>query len=159
MEERAGALEGTAEEVAREVEEVARRLAVGSAWVAGGEWTVKVGEKAGRGGRATHLALLVAKAIAGMEDVRVLVAGSDGVDGTGPWAGAVVDGATWGRAGETEGERGLRECDSGTVLARVGAAIEGGPTGVNHADLVIVERSGTGTGTGAGTGARATQGR
>ena len=53
---------------------------------------MKVGANAGRGGRATHLALLVARAISGMNGVHVLVAGSDGVDGTGPYAGAVVDG-------------------------------------------------------------------
>jgi hydroxypyruvate reductase len=71
----------------------------------------------------------------------VLIAGSDGVDGTGPWAGAIVDGETWRRVGGAEGERGMRECDSGTVLAAAGATIESGPTGVNHADLVIVVRA------------------
>lgn len=131
-------LEGRVEEVAIEVVRVARMLRVGEAWVAGGEWTVAV-TGTGRGGRATHLALMVAKEISGTGGVRVLVAGSDGVDGTGPWAGAVVDGETWGRVGE-EGERALRECDSGSVLEAVGATITSGPTGVNHADLVIVAR-------------------
>ena len=136
--ERAGVMVGTVDEVMREVVGVAQRIEAGGAWVAGGEWTVVVtGE--GRGGRATHLALMVAREIAGLAGVRVLVAGSDGIDGTGPWAGAVVDGETWARVA-SEGERGLRECDSGTVLAAVGATITSGPTGVNHADLVIVVR-------------------
>lgn len=136
VEEREEVLEGPVEEVAREIVEVARRLERGCAWVAGGEWTVRVGESAGRGGRATHLALVVAKEIAGT-DVRVLVAGSDGVDGTGPWAGAIVDGKTWGWC---DGDEALAAFDSGSALAEAAATIGGGPTGVNHADLVIVVR-------------------
>ncbi|HUQ01476.1 MAG TPA: DUF4147 domain-containing protein [Kofleriaceae bacterium] len=142
LQERAALLDGDVEEVANEVDGVARRLGPGDIWVAGGEWTVTVSERAGKGGRATHLALLVAKAISGMHGVQVLVAGSDGVDGTGPWAGAVVDGDTWellvldGR----DPERAIAGCDSGTVLDAIGATITSGPTGVNHADVVIVAR-------------------
>jgi hydroxypyruvate reductase len=86
--------------------------------------------------------LLAAIEIAGIDDVRVLVAGSDGVDGTGPWAGAVVDGETQAklaRAG-VDPWRALATSDSGSALDAVGATIAGGPTGVNHADLVIVAR-------------------
>jgi glycerate 2-kinase len=154
VEEHAALLAGAVEEVAAQVVEVARRLAPGEVWVAGGEWTVTVGERAGKGGRATHLALLVAKAVSGMAGVQVLVAGSDGVDGTGPWAGAIVDGDTWELVtmSGADPEQAIAECDSGTVLAAVGATVESGPTGVNHADVVIVTRSGT------GTGGRATEG-
>jgi glycerate-2-kinase len=138
VEERPEVIAGTVEEVMRDVVGVAQRIEEGCAWVAGGEWTVAVTGN-GRGGRATHLALMLARELAGVLAGRVLVAGSDGIDGTGPWAGAVVDGATWARVAG-EGERGLRACDSGTVLAAVGATITSGPTGVNHADLVIVVR-------------------
>jgi hydroxypyruvate reductase len=140
VEERDAVLEGDIDAVANEVAGVARRLGQGRAWVAGGEWTVTVGEAAGRGGRATHLALLVARAIAGTRDTRVLVAGSDGVDGTGPWSGAIIDGETWSRAGAVGGARGLAAWDSGRVLDGIGAVLTCGPTGVNHADLIIVAR-------------------
>ena len=39
-----------------------------------------------------------------------------------------------------DGEVRLAEHDSGTALADAAAVIAGGPTGVNHADLVIVTR-------------------
>lgn len=139
--DRSEVLEGDVAAVAMEIGAVARRLKEGEAWVAGGEWTVKVTGK-GRGGRATHLALLAAIEIAGIDGMCVLVAGSDGNDGTGPWAGAVVDGETRARmvrAGVDEWLA-LATCDSGSALDVVGATIDGGPTGVNHADLVIVAR-------------------
>jgi len=60
----------------------------------GGESTVKVPEYAkGRGGRNQHYALLAAKRIAGYPWT-VLSAGTDGVDGNSPAAGAIVDGNT-----------------------------------------------------------------
>ncbi len=149
--EHAPPLEGDVAAVAARVLEVAAGLAAGAAWVAGGEWTVEVPVDAGTGGRAVQLALLVARGLAardlgrdgGRAEVRVLVAGSDGVDGTGPAAGAVVDGATWGRlaAAGIDGERALRRCDAGAALAAIGATVVSGPTGTNHADLVIVARA------------------
>ncbi len=111
----------------------------GAVWIAGGEWTVGLGEAVGAGGRATELALRLARRWAG-DDRVVLVAGSDGVDGTGPAAGAIIDGTTW-HAIATAGvdpAHALARHDSGAVLAAVGATVVTGPTGVNHADLVLV---------------------
>ncbi len=142
IEEQPAPLEGTVEDVARVVVAVAARLAAGSAWVAGGEWTVAVPVTAGVGGRAVHLALLVARALDGVAGVQVLVAGSDGIDGSGPAAGATIDGATWAalQAAGIDGAHAIASCDAGAALAAVGATIVSGPTGVNHADLVIVVR-------------------
>jgi glycerate 2-kinase len=68
--------------------------------VSGGEVTVKVPANAGEGGRNQHFALYCAQEIAG-ENIAVLSAGTDGVDGMSPAAGAVADGTTR-RRGWTE---------------------------------------------------------
>ena len=64
--------------------------------ISGGEVTVKV-TNGGIGGRNQQFALACAQKIAG-EAITVLSAGTDGVDGNSPAAGAVVDGSTWDRA-------------------------------------------------------------
>jgi glycerate-2-kinase len=107
--------------------------------VAGGEPTIALPPSPGQGGRAQHLALLVARAIDGVAGAALLVAGSDGVDGTGPAAGAVIDGDTWSalRSAGIDPDGALLRADAGTALAAIGASITTGPTGSNHADLVI----------------------
>ena len=122
--------------------QLARRAAVlepGTAWVGYGETTVELGPNVGIGGRSLQLALLVARSIA-RSPAQILVAGTDGIDGVSPAAGAVVDGSTWQRlaASGAEPERALQEFDAYPALASVGATIECGPTGLNHADLFIV---------------------
>jgi glycerate 2-kinase len=64
--------------------------------ISGGEVTVKV-TNGGVGGRNQQFALACATKIAG-EEITVLSAGTDGVDGNSPAAGAVVDGTTIMRA-------------------------------------------------------------
>ena len=61
--------------------------------ISGGEVTVKIDGRAGVGGRNQQFALYCAQKIAG-EKVTVLSAGTDGVDGNSPAAGAIVDGST-----------------------------------------------------------------
>jgi glycerate 2-kinase len=119
---------------------------VRQAWIAGGEATIVLPRQPGVGGRAQHMALLLARALAGTRHVSVLVAGSDGIDGNSPAAGAIVDGHTWdamraAAAGEPAGRDpgdALARCDAFPALAAVGAAICTGPTGVNHADIAVV---------------------
>ena len=64
--------------------------------ISGGEVTVKV-TNGGVGGRNQQFALACAEKIAG-ENITVLSAGTDGVDGNSSAAGAVVDGTTIERA-------------------------------------------------------------
>ena len=64
--------------------------------ISGGEVTVRV-TNGGTGGRNQQFALACAEKIAG-ESIAVLSAGTDGVDGNSPAAGAVVDGSTVARA-------------------------------------------------------------
>jgi len=110
-----------------------------------GETTIALPAEPGRGGRARQLALLVARELAGVTGWSLLVAGSDGIDGTGDAAGAIVDGTTWSsiRAAGIDPDDALARCDAGTALAAVGAAVVTGPTGINHADLVVAVLEGS----------------
>jgi len=142
VEELGADLAGDVSLVAERLAAVAGRLAgAGSpvCAVAAGEPTVRLPERPGPSGRAAQLALLVARAIAGLE-VRVLCAGSDGIDGRSAAAGAIVDGGTWAacRAAGLDPEDALRRADAARVLAAAGAALVTGPTGVNHADLMVI---------------------
>jgi hydroxypyruvate reductase len=85
--------------------------------------------------------LLVARELRGRAGWALLAAGSDGIDGTSDAAGAIVDGNTWSRlfdAGQ-DPDRALTSFDTGPALASVHAAVVTGPTGVNHADLLVAE--------------------
>ena len=121
--------------------------APGPGWVAvaGAEATVTLPERPGRGGRAQQMALLLARHLRGQPGVTALVAGSDGVDGNSDAAGAVVDGTTWDAiaAAGLDPSGHLARCDAAPALAAVGAQIVTGPTGVNHADLVLLSGPGT----------------
>ena len=105
----------------------------------GGETTVRLPDDPGRGGRNQHLALAAAVALAGRDDVALLSVGSDGRDGPGEDAGALVDGGTVAR-GRTEGldpYRALAGADSGTFLEVSGDLLNTGETDTNVMDLMI----------------------
>src|SRR5437764_228933 len=106
--------------------------------ISGGEVTVKV-TSAGVGGRNQQFALACAEKIAG-EEITVLSAGTDGIDGNSPAAGAVVDGSTVERAQQRGLEIGktLAGFNAYPFFQALGDAIETGPTGNNLRDLRIV---------------------
>jgi hydroxypyruvate reductase len=115
-----------------------RRKAERVCLISGGEVTVRV-TNGGTGGRNQQFALACASRISGSA-ITVLTAGTDGIDGNSPAAGAIVDGSTLERAKA----RGL---DAGTSLAAfdaypfiesLGDAIITGPTGNNLRDLRIL---------------------
>jgi glycerate-2-kinase len=136
---RAALLVGDVAAVVDEVAAQAAALAPGELWVAVGEPTVRVAG-AGRGGRAQHLALLCARALAGREDLALLACGSDGSDGPTDVAGAVVDGTTWARGGPAAAAA-LADFDSHPLLARLGATVATGATGTNLTDLLLLARA------------------
>jgi glycerate 2-kinase len=107
--------------------------------ISGGEVTVKVTGDAGIGGRNQQFALYCASKISG-EQITVLSAGTDGIDGNSTAAGGVVDGHTMSRAAElgVDVPRALREFDAFPVLHALGDAIVTGPTGNNIRDLRIL---------------------
>lgn len=93
----------------------------------------------GVGGRNAAFALACVPNIVGRR-VAVLSAGTDGIDGNSPGAGAVADGETLGRAmaaGLDPGEA-FRRSDAFTFFARLNDAIVTGPTGNNLRDLRIL---------------------
>ena len=106
--------------------------------VSGGEVTVKV-TNGGVGGRNQQFALSCAEKIAG-ENITVLSAGTDGVDGNSPAAGAVVDGTTLDRARDRglDARAALDKFDAYPFFKALGDAIETGPTGNNLRDLRIL---------------------
>ena len=106
--------------------------------LSGGEVTVKV-ENGGMGGRNQQFALACAAKIAG-EKITVLSAGTDGIDGNSPAAGAIVDGSTTERAQA----RGLDPAAHLTgfnafpFFQSLGDAVITGPTGNNLRDLRVL---------------------
>jgi glycerate 2-kinase len=133
------AVTGDVADVAARVAAAIAAAPAGAALVWAGEPTIRLPAAPGRGGRARQLALVVARELAGVAGWSLLAAGSDGIDGTADAAGAIVDGATWGRvaAAGIDGQAALDRCDAGSALAAVGADVVTGPTGVNHADLIV----------------------
>ncbi|MCP3975907.1 MAG: DUF4147 domain-containing protein [bacterium] len=100
-----------------------------------GETTVTV-TGSGKGGRNHEAALAAAMELDGRPGA-FLAAGTDGVDGMAPGAGAVVDGQTASMAREAGLEPGdyLNNNDSGGFFDLVPGRIVTGPTGTNVADI------------------------
>jgi glycerate 2-kinase len=106
----------------------------------GGETVVTLPAQAGEGGRCQHLALAAAQVLAGHDNIAVLGVGTDGNDGPGDVAGALIDGQTLQRArdaGALPAEVALRQADAGRFLAASGDLVDTGPTGTNVMDIVI----------------------
>ena len=106
--------------------------------LSGGEITVHV-ENGGAGGRNQQFALYCAQKIAG-ENITVLSAGSDGLDGDSPAAGAIADGATVERAKARglDAKAHLRGFNAFPLFDALGNAMVIGPTGNNLRDLRIL---------------------
>jgi glycerate 2-kinase len=106
--------------------------------VSGGELSCPVLGK-GIGGRNQGFVLHCATKIEG-SNVVVLSAGTDGIDGNSPAAGAVADGETMKRAKKLglSADFYQRHSDSFTFFERLGDTIITGPTGTNVRDLRLL---------------------
>ncbi len=93
----------------------------------------------GIGGRNAAFVLACVPKIAG-KDITVLSAGTDGIDGNSPAAGAAADGETLARARKTglAVEDFARRSDAYSFFEHLGDAIITGPTGNNLRDLRIL---------------------
>jgi glycerate 2-kinase len=107
--------------------------------LSGGETTVTIRGK-GKGGRNQEFVLAAAQDIAGMENVVIMSAGTDGTDGPTDAAGAVADGKTVDRARESgmDPARFLTENDSYPFFKALDDLIITGPTYTNVMDLRIM---------------------
>lgn len=129
-----------ADPLAADTSEIADELSAATGpLVAYGEPTLRLPPSPGTGGRAQQLALELAKRLRGTRRT-AFVAGTDGIDGSSHAAGAFIDGTTW-DAIEAAGllpQAALDRCDATPALAAVGALFVTGPTGINHADIVVI---------------------
>ena len=105
----------------------------------GGESTLRLPAKPGRGGRNQHLALAAARLLVSHEDLTLLAAGTDGTDGPTADAGAIVDSETLerGMLSGLDADDCLARADSGAFLEASGDLVHSGPTGTNVGDLVL----------------------
>jgi hydroxypyruvate reductase len=103
------------------------------------ETTVKLPESPGRGGRCQSLGLSAARCLARAGRGVVLAAGTDGTDGPGEDAGALVDAGTIarGRSAGRDADADLAAADAGSFLAASGDLVTTGPTGTNVMDLLM----------------------
>jgi len=104
----------------------------------GGEVTVRV-NNGGTGGRNQQFALECADKIVG-QNICVLSAGSDGIDGNSKAAGAIADGTTLERA-KARGldlKAHLENFNAYPLFEALGDAITTGPTGNNLRDIRIL---------------------
>lgn len=105
----------------------------------GGEPNVVLPPSPGRGGRCQHFALAAAQRLSGAGGCHILAAGSDGRDGAGDTAGALIDGGTVARgaAAGLDPEDCLARADAGTFLAVSGDLLPAVATGTNVMDLIL----------------------
>ncbi|MEW5756813.1 MAG: DUF4147 domain-containing protein [Pseudomonadota bacterium] len=105
----------------------------------GGETTVVLPEHPGRGGRCQSLALAAALRWAGKDGLYLLAGGTDGSDGPGEDAGALVDGRTIaeGELGGLSAVKCLQGADARRFLDASGDLLSTGPTGTNVMDVII----------------------
>jgi glycerate 2-kinase len=108
--------------------------------LSGGETTVTVKAKGGRGGRASEFALGCAIALQGQPGVFVLAADTDGIDGAEDNAGAIVTPDTLARAGalRIKPAEQLDRNDAYHFFAPLGDLVLTGPTFTNVNDFRAV---------------------
>ena len=105
-----------------------------------GEVTVSITGDTGQGGRNQQWALEVARLLPTGSGLVALSAGSDGIDGNSPAAGAVVDAHTWTRALAAGADPGhaLATFNTYPLFAQLGDALVQGPSGNNVRDLRVI---------------------
>ena len=105
--------------------------------------TVRLGHQHGAGGRNQQFALACALELAEPNQAAptvVLSAGSDGIDGNSPAAGAIADGTTVlrGQALGMDAESALARFDACPLFTALGDTLVTGPTHNNLRDLRIM---------------------
>jgi hydroxypyruvate reductase len=121
--------------IAKEIRAFGRPLKAPACLVSGGETTVTLRGN-GKGGRNQEFVLAAAIDIAGMDDVCILSAGTDGTDGPTDAAGAICDGSTARRAPDASAF--LADNNAYPYFERLGDLVKTGPTGTNVMDVRIV---------------------
>lgn len=138
------ALEGEARELGIAMAGIARAVAAHgtpapapAVLLSGGETTVTIRDRAGRGGRNTEFLLSLALSLRGHPGIHALAADTDGIDGTEDAAGALIGPDLLARAaaqGLTP-RRALDDHDSHTLFDATGDLLRTGPTLTNVNDF------------------------
>lgn len=121
--------------IAREIVDTGQPVKPPACVITGGETTVTL-KGDGLGGRNQEFALAAALGIAGLDDVVIFSAGTDGTDGPTDAAGAVADGDTLAR--NPDAQPFLDRNDSYHYFESNGGLIKTGPTHTNVMDVRIV---------------------
>ena len=131
-------LEGDAIRVGEWLVEEARREP-GLFHIRSSETTVVLPQNPGHGGRCQALAMAAACQMHANENILVLAAGTDGTDGPGDVAGALVDPGSIprGRSAGLDPLAHILTADAGSFLKASGDLLRTGPTGTNVMDLLI----------------------
>lgn len=141
------AIEGEAREVAKVHAAIAREVATRDrpfrkpvAILSGGETTVTLRGKGGRGGRNGEFLLSLALGIDGIDGTHAFAADTDGIDGSEQNAGAFADSTSVARlrAKGLDAKALLNANDSWGAFDALGDLFQPGPTGTNVNDLRAV---------------------
>ncbi|MBZ5577392.1 MAG: glycerate kinase [Acidobacteriia bacterium] len=135
-------IQGETREIARMHAAIAREIAASgrparppACILTGGETTVTL-RGDGLGGRNQEFVLAAAIEIAGLPDIVVFSAGTDGTDGPTDAAGAFADGDTLGRKPDAQGF--LDRNDSYRYFDALGNLVRTGPTHTNVMDVRVI---------------------
>jgi hydroxypyruvate reductase len=139
------AVTGEAREVAQEHARLAREAKSAgrkTAIISGGELSVTVRNRKGRGGRCQEYALALAIALQGTEGISALAADTDGIDGgegniSDP-AGAIVDGRTFAAMRHLDAQKFLDNNDATAFFEQAGGLIIRGLTHTNVNDFRVI---------------------
>jgi hydroxypyruvate reductase len=127
--------------LARQVREHSQPLTRPCALLSGGETSVTIRQSdtstTGRGGRNCEFLLSLAIELAGLPNTYALAADSDGIDGIGDAAGAIISPDSL-PFGLREARDYLTRHDAYTYFERLGTLIKTGPTHTNVNDLRVV---------------------
>jgi len=138
------AIEGEAREVASVHAAIVREIAARDRpfrkpvlLLSGGETTVTLREKGGKGGRNSEFLLAFALAVDGIDGIHAFAADTDGIDGSEDNAGAFADGTSAARMREAglDPRALLARHDAWTAFSAIGDLFVPGPTGTNVNDL------------------------
>ncbi|PSJ58329.1 glycerate kinase type-2 family protein [Kumtagia ephedrae] len=123
--------------IAREVALRGRPFARPVLMLSGGETTVTLRGKGGKGGRNSEFLLSFAVGIDGFDGIHALAADTDGIDGSEDNAGAFADGASVSRmrAAGADAKALLAANNAWTAFSAAGDLFVPGPTGTNVNDL------------------------
>lgn len=141
------AIEGEARDVglvhaaiAREIVSRDRPFSRPVVLLSGGETTVTLRGKGGRGGRNTEFLLSFSQAVEGCDRIAALAADTDGIDGSESNAGAFADGDSCRRMRDAgiDPAASLRENDAWGAFHAAGDLFEPGPTGTNVNDFRVI---------------------